>query len=64
MSFCHKLKCFNSYIFAAQSHRPLIFQTTNHDGSNSLSLKYHRFIPSGCKECKVNFVAKTQFVCK
>ena len=34
--------------------------------SNSLRLKYQRFIPSGCKDIvirKVEFVAKTKFLC-
>ena len=47
--------------------RPLIFQTINSIRSNSLSLKYQRFTPSGCKDKgvrKYEFVAKTQFLCK
>ena len=34
--------------------------------SNSLSLKYHRFTPSGCKDIGITnfkFVARTQFLC-
>jgi len=34
--------------------------------SNSLSLKYQGFPPSGCKDIKIRkyeFVAKTQFLC-
>ena len=45
--------------------RPLIFQTINSGRSSSLSLKYQRFTPSGCKDIgvrKYKFVAKTQFL--
>ena len=45
--------------------RPLIFQTMNSVKSNSLSLKYRRFTPSGCKDIEIRkfeFVAKTQFL--
>ena len=43
----------------------MIFQTINSVKSNSLSLKYQRFTPSGCKDIRVRkceFVAKTQFL--
>ena len=39
LSSCHKLWCSNLYIFA----------TMNSFESNNLSLKYHRFTPSGWK---------------
>ena len=48
MSFCHKL--FPPYILATLCRRPMIIQTINSVRSNSLSLKYYRFIPSGCKD--------------
>ena len=65
LSFCHKLWFSNSYNLATHSPRPLIFQTINSVRSNSLSLKYQRFTPSGCKDIEVrkcDFVAKTQFL--
>ena len=49
----------------ALSNKPLIFQTMNSVRSNSQSLKYHRFIPPGCKDIgvrKFKFVAKNQFL--
>ena len=51
MSFCHKLRFSNSYNLATRFPRPLIFQTLNSGPgiSNSLSLKYQRLTPSGCK---------------
>ena len=45
----------------------MICQTNNSVISNSLSLKYQRFTPSGCKDIgvrKYKFVAKTQFFAK
>ena len=65
LSFCHKLWFSNSYNLATHSPRPLIFQTISSVRSNSLSLKYQRFKPSGCKDegvRKCEFVAKTQFL--
>ena len=65
MSHCHKLRFFNTCIFATQCRRPQIFQTMNYVRSNNLSLKYQRFTPSGCKDTgigKFEFVAKTQFL--
>ena len=65
LSFRHKLKFLNPYIFATRCSRPLIFQTMNYVRSNSLKLKYYRFKPSGCKDIgirKCEFVAKTQFL--
>ena len=50
MSLCHKLRCFNPYIFATQCRRPLTFQTMNSVRLNNLSLKYQRCTPSGCKD--------------
>ena len=41
-STCHKLWFSNPHIFANQCQRPEVFQR-----SNNLSLKYHRFEPSG-----------------
>jgi len=42
-------KCSNSYIFATRCRRPLLFQTVNSVRWTSLSLKYQRSTPSGCK---------------
>ena len=66
LSLCHKLKFSNPNIFATQCRRPQIFQTMNSVRSNSVSLKYQRPTPSGCKDIgvrKFEFVAKTQFFC-
>ena len=65
LSFCHKLRFSYSYNLETCFPRPLIFQTINSGRSNSLSLKYQRFTPSGCKDIgvrKYKFVAKTQFL--
>ena len=65
LSFCHKFRFSNSYIFAIQCRRPLIFQTMNSVSSNSLSLKQQMFAPSGCKDIgiwKLEFVGKTKFL--
>ena len=65
MSICSKLWLSNSYNLATHSPRPLIFQTIISVRSNSLSLKYQRFTPSGCEAIgvrKCEFVAKTQFL--
>ena len=65
LSFCHKLWFSNSYNLATHSLTPFIFRTINSVRSNSLSLKYQRFTPSGCKDIRVSkckFVAKTQFL--
>ena len=62
MSFCHKLRFSNPYLFSTQCRWPLIFQTMNK--SNNLSLKSPRFKPSGCRDIGIRtfkFVAKTQF---
>ena len=64
LSFCHKLRFSNSHNLATCFPAPLIFQTFNSGRSNSLSLKYQRFTPLGCKDIgdrKFKFVAKTQF---
>ena len=64
LSFCHKLRFFNPYIFATRSCRPLKFQTKNSDISNILSLKYKRFT-FGFKDKvirKLEFVARTQLI--
>ena len=63
LSFCHKLRFSNSNNLATRF--PFIFQTINSGRSNSLSLKYQRLTPSGCKDIgvrKFKFVAKTQFL--
>ncbi len=65
LNFCHKLRFSNSNNLATRFPRPFIFQTINSGRSNSLSLKYQRFTPSGCKDRgvrKFKFVAKTQFL--
>ena len=65
LSFCHKLRFANSYSLEIRFPRPLIFQPINSGRSNSLSLKYQRSTPSGCKDIgvrKFKFVAKTQFL--
>ena len=65
LSFCHNLKFSNLNIFATKCRRPQIFQTMNSVKSNSLSLKYQVFPPSGCQAIgirKFKFVAKTQFL--
>ena len=65
LSFCHKLRCSNPFNLAARFPRPLMFQTINSGRSNSLSLKYQRFTPIGCKDIGVRkwkIVAKTQFL--
>ena len=66
MSFCHKVWYSNSYIFATQCGKPLIFQTMNFVRSNDLSLIYKRLAPSGWKDLEIykfKFLAKTQFLC-
>ena len=65
LSFYHKLRFPNSFNLATLFSRPLIFQTINSGRSNSQSLKYQRFTPSGCKDIgirKCKFVAITQFL--
>ena len=60
LSFCHKLKY--SYILATQSRRTLDINPVR---SNNLSLKYQRFIPTGCRDIEIRkfvVVAKTQFL--
>ena len=56
LSFCHKLWFSNSYNLGTHFPRPLIFQTINYVSSNSLSLKYQRFTPSGCKDIGIKNV--------
>ena len=66
LSFCHKLRFSNSHNLATCFPAPLIFQTFNSGRSNSLSLKYQRFTPLGCKDIgdrKFKFVSKTRFLC-
>ena len=65
MSFCHKLWFSNTYISSTQFCTRYIFQTMNSVRSNSLSLKYQGFSPSGCQDIitrKFEFVSKTQFL--
>ena len=65
LSFCHKLKYSYPYILATQCRRSLIFQTFNSVKSKNLSLKYQRFIPTGCRDLEIRkfeVVAKTQFL--
>ena len=63
MNFFNKFLFFNA-ILATQCRKPLIFQTINSVRSNSLSLKYQRFAPSGRQDIEiiqVDFLAKTLF---
>ena len=65
LSFCHKLKYSYPYILATQCRRPYIFQTINSVRSNNLSLKYQRFISTGCRDIEIRkfeVVAKAQFL--
>ena len=58
---------FPAYILTTRCRRPLIFQTMYTVRLNSISLKYHRFTPSGCKDIglrKFEFVATTQILSK
>jgi len=49
---------FNSYIFAIQCRKSLIFQSMNSVRSNSLSLKYQKFTPTDWKDMGIrNFVS-------
>ena len=50
LSFCHKLRISNPYIFAIHCCRPYIFQTINSVRSNNLSFKYQWFTPPGCND--------------
>ena len=50
LSFYHKLKYSYPYILATQCRRPLIFQIIISVRSNNLSLKYQRYIPTGCRD--------------
>ena len=52
LSFCHKLKFSNLYIFATKCRRPLIFQTVISVRSYNISLKYQRFTPFCCIEMR------------
>ena len=65
LSFCHELYFSNLYIFATQCRRPLIFQTMNSVKPKNLSLKYHSFTSSDCKDIGIRqfeFVTKIQFL--
>ena len=53
LSFRHKLKYSNSYIFATWWCKPLIFQTYNISSNIIYSLKYQRFMTSGCKDIRI-----------
>ena len=46
--FLSQILFYSTYIFATQYHRPLIFHGIISVRSNSISLKYQRFLPSGC----------------
>ena len=62
LSFCHKLKFSNPFIFANQCCGPLIFQTLNYVRSTDVSLKYQKCTPSSCKDIvmkKFELEAKT-----
>ena len=64
-SLSHKPWFSNSYIFAAQCRRPLIFQTMNFAIPNSPSLKYQKYTSTKCKDKgtrKFEFVAKNEFL--
>ena len=66
MSFWHKLKCLNPYIFKTRRRKPFIFQTIHSVISKSPSLKCRRFTSSDCKDIgirKPKFVVKTRFLC-
>ena len=57
---------YSTNIFATQCRRYLIFHTMVYVRSNTLSLKYLRFSPSGFNDIgigKFEFVAKTQILC-
>ena len=41
---------FYPFIFATRCLRPLIFQIMNSGGSKRQSLKYQKFIQTGCKD--------------
>ena len=56
LSDCHKLWFSNPYIFETQCHRTLTFQTFNSIRSNSKSLKYSKFTPSGCIFIGIKFI--------
>ena len=66
---CDKLKYSNPYIVGTRLCKPLIFQTyieTYIEFSRNHSLKYRRSATLGCKDIgirKLEFVAKTQFLC-
>ena len=49
MSFSHKFKFSNPYVFAIWCHRPQIFQIMNSVRPNKLSFKCLTFTPSGYK---------------
>ena len=59
MSYCHKLGILNSFILSTICHRTLLFQTMNSARSNTLSLIYQWFKPSGYKDIRIK---KYEFV--
>ena len=62
LSLCHKLWFFNPNIFATQSQTQEIFQTMISVRSNSLSLKYQRFTPSGLKDMELEILSMRQWL--
>ena len=50
LSFCHKLKFFNPYIFKTWWCKPLIFLTLTIWSTRIHSLKYQRSTSSDCKD--------------
>ena len=54
LRFCHKLRFSNSISLQINVVDPGYFKLNmNSSGSNSLSFKYQRFTPSGCKDTKI-----------
>ena len=67
LSFCHKFRFSNCYIFAIQCLIPLIFQTMNSVRLSSQSLIPLKLTPSVWEYIRVwkfEFAAKTQFLWK
>ena len=65
LSFCHKLKFSNPYIYGTWCCRLLIFQTKIIWCNRIHSLKYIRYTTLGCRNIgirKSEFVSKTQFL--
>ena len=65
LSFCHKLKFSNPYIYGTWCCRLLIFQTKIIWCNKIRSLKYLRSTTLGCRHIEIRkseFVTKTQFL--